>query len=76
MVISVKYKSMKFNSHHPFFVNKYFILLQFSLSKLHPVFPHFCEQTGKQEFRHSPVLRNQCREIRSARLIHLSRYVI
>ena len=37
---------------------------------------HFCLKTGKQEFRHCPVLRNQCRKIRSARLIYLSRYII
>ena len=37
---------------------------------------HLCWKTGKQEFRHCPILWNQCREIRSARLIYLSRYVI
>lgn len=37
---------------------------------------NFCGQTGKQEFRHCSVLRNKCREIRSARLIYLSCYII
>lgn len=37
---------------------------------------HLCGQTGKQKLCHGSVLRNQCRKVRSTRLIYLSRYVI
>ena len=35
-----------------------------------------CGQAGKQELRHCPVLRNQCRKVRLARFVYLGGHVI
>ena len=50
--------------------------LHVSLSERHTVLPPASEQTGKQQFRHGSVLRNQSREICFSGLIYFSGYIV